>query len=119
MWKRSIQGFNSTNCMALLALLNSLYSGMVARKPASAPISAITRASRALRSEPLASTTSPAITGIQIERLSQGALGVIDEFVVRCVRGRLSRRVSRRQHHERGQQHADPDDHGEGVVVDV
>src|SRR5690349_1257229 len=59
------------------------------------------RAAGALRSEPVASTRTPKIIGIQIAKLSSG---------------RPVGMAGSAQDHR--QQHEDADDHGEGVVVD-
>ena len=68
MSKRGIHSLSSTNCMALVVTSNWVYSGIVTRKPASAPASAIQRAGVAARSpsRPTASTTSPATIGTQM-----------------------------------------------------
>ena len=52
MSKRGIHSALSTNCMSEVFGLKCAHSGSVTRKPASAPTSAIQRASAASRSRP-------------------------------------------------------------------
>jgi len=59
----------STNCIAEVPVSNPLTSGNATISPSSAPASAIQRASGALRSEPVASTTAPARIGTQMTRV--------------------------------------------------
>ena len=66
--KRGIQSVSSTNCMALVVVSNCVYSGIVTRKPATAPTSAIQRTGPGSRSRPNASASKPATIGTQMER---------------------------------------------------
>src|SRR5512139_1984015 len=74
--------------------------------PSSEPASASQRASAALRSEPVASTTTPATIGTQMtrERFDCPNMNMSIVLVEPC---------------EPGHQGKHPDQHGEGVVVDV
>src|SRR5512139_2484098 len=73
-------------------------------KPSSAPASASQRATAALRSDPVASTTTPATIGTQMtrERIDCPSMSIV------LIKPR-----------EPGHQGEHPDQHGEGVVVDV
>ncbi len=85
------------------------YSGIVTRNPATAPISAIQRAtSRASRSRPTPSTATPATIGTQIASERYGV-------VTPSPRSQLCAAT----HAPPVQQHEDADDHRERVVVDV
>jgi len=58
----------STNCIAEVAVSKPMTSGIATIRPASAPPSDSQRASGALRSEPVASTATPARIGTQMTR---------------------------------------------------
>ena len=66
MSKRGIQSAISTNCIADVVVSKLAHSGIVTRKPASAPANAIQRAKLASRSRPTTSTATPATIGTQM-----------------------------------------------------
>ncbi len=68
MSKYGIHSLRSTNCIADVDRSKWVYSGMVTRKPASAPTSAVQRAFIASRSPPSMSTATPAKMGTQMAR---------------------------------------------------
>src|SRR5512139_2771062 len=94
----------STNCIADVVVSKPVTSGIATISPSSAPASAVQRASAALRSEPVASTTTPARIGTQMtrERIDCPNMGMI--------------LVEPREPRHQGKH---PDQHGKRVVVDV
>src|SRR4030042_4856806 len=104
MLNAGIQAAFSTNCIAEVPMSNPVTSGIATARPSSAPANAIQRASAALRSEPVASTATPARIGTQMtrERIDCPNMG----FVL----------VEPREPRHQGKH---PDQHGKGVVVDV
>src|SRR5574337_1147287 len=102
MLKRGIQVLDSTNCIAGVPSLKPSYSGSVTRKLTAAPISATQRTSRACRSLPNASSTTPKKIGTQIARLSNPI------FL-----------VSLSEPNEVGHQDEHADDHRQRIVVQV
>src|SRR5690606_11895633 len=97
---------------------------MVTANPATAVSRARARASGALRSEPVASTSKPPRIGIQIARLRRGIPVIVTFRSVRRRGGAFvviqDPSVPRSAAVEpEGQQHEYADDHREGVLVDV
>ena len=72
--KRGIHSIFSTNCIAAELRSKLRYSGMVTRRPSSAPTSATARTTGAFRSWPKASRKTPKMIGIQIAALRSGKL---------------------------------------------
>ncbi len=93
MLKRCTQANFSTNWNFALAPLKSASRGKVQSRPAIAPINAKLRASLALRSSPVASTTRPAMMGTQMARLK---IGKVDCMEAGRVRGLIGQAQSRR-----------------------
>src|SRR6476646_6648770 len=89
---------------------NCVYSGNATRKPSTAPTSASQRAAGALRSEPVAMTTTPATIGSQMTRLSRGR----PEDMGCCCCAWADSRARKPE----GQQHEHADDHHERIVID-
>src|SRR4051812_5398714 len=110
MWKRSIHGPFSTNCIAAVPRSKRPYSGSVARKLTMEPISAIQRTARAWSSRPSASSTAPKAIGVQMAKLKSPI----------CYCSPLLEPVAdHRPADEIRHQHDHAQQHGEGVVVDV
>src|SRR6218665_77595 len=69
--KRSIQAVFSTNCIAAVPGWKPWYRGSVTSKPSTAPSRASQRTEWACSSRPMASSTTPKATGIQMARLNR------------------------------------------------
>src|SRR5689334_3614384 len=121
MSKRGIQSANSTNCIADVERSKCRYSGIVTRKPARAPISAIQRAKLASRSRPKPSTATPATIGTQIASDRYGVMRASPH--ARPYRSnpflRPRRSRPRSPHRPPVEQTEHADDHDERVVIDV
>src|SRR5688572_20034840 len=101
MFHISIQGACSCSWKPCIDASNWLHSGSATSRPSSDPINASHRAVPALRSEPVAITTTAATIGTQITRLSRGTPRSIVVAVFSGAR------------EPQGEQHEHPDDHHE------
>src|SRR3989344_1445009 len=106
--KRSIQGAFSTNCIAAVVVSKSVIRGMVTRKPATEPMSAIQRAALGFSWRPAASSRSPKATGTQMAR--ERMLDMV------CMGGSS---CSGLHEHEPGHEGEHPQDHDQRVVIEV